>query len=371
MQYADLKRKNPEKKASGKKNRKYYYLAAVVGALALFVIFFGDIAKAVFDPISVVATVSGVDLKETDGRTNILLLGSDRRSSGLHTGVLTDTILVASLGRVDKNIALISIPRDLWVEYAPGKESRINEIYSKKTDGGIAGLRSVVEDVLGIPLHYHLILDFGLFTEVVDTLGGVQVDVETSFKDYEYPIEGKENDLCGRTAEEIEEDPEDMFLTKKYPCRYETLSFQVGDQLMDGATALKYVRSRKGTNGEGTDFARSRRQQKVIMAIKDKMTSVETLINPKRLKELYDSYQANVDTDIDFPTIQQFYLLSQQIDFAGLRTVVLDDRSTAESGGLLYSPVNNILYDGRYVLIPRAGDYSQIRAFVQKYLFEY
>jgi len=84
---------------------------------------------------------------------------------------------------------------------------------------------------------------------------------------------------------------------------------------------------------------------------------------------LYDSYAKNVDSNIDFSTAQGFYLLSQKIDFGTFRTVVLDDRSKANDGGLLYSPEDTSLYGGAYVLIPRVGDYSQIHAYVQKYIF--
>ena len=138
---------------------------------------------------------------------------------------------------------------------------------------------------------------------------------------------------------------------------------------MDGETALKYVRSRKGTNDEGTDFARSRRQQRVIMAIKNKMLSLETLIDLPKLKDLYDAYSDNVDTNIGFDDIQSFYLLSRKIDFETLRSIVLDDRSGANEGGLLYHPTDTSLYGGAYVLVPLAEDYSQLHAYVQRYIF--
>jgi anionic cell wall polymer biosynthesis LytR-Cps2A-Psr (LCP) family protein len=138
---------------------------------------------------------------------------------------------------------------------------------------------------------------------------------------------------------------------------------------MDGDTALKYVRSRKGNNGEGTDFARSKRQQKVIMAIKDKALTLGTIMDVTKLKELYDLYRNNVDTNIDFGDVQGFYLLSQQIEFDSVRSIVLDDRSGANEGGLLYHPSDASLYGGAYVLLPRIGDYSQIHAYVQRYIW--
>jgi anionic cell wall polymer biosynthesis LytR-Cps2A-Psr (LCP) family protein len=138
---------------------------------------------------------------------------------------------------------------------------------------------------------------------------------------------------------------------------------------MNGKTALKYVRSRHGDNNEGTDFARSKRQQNVISAIKNKAMSTKTLLNPVKLKELYDAYAKNVDTNVTMSNVQSFYLLSQQVDFNKIISVVLDDRSEAVEGGLLYAPEDNTLYGGQYVLIPKIEDYSQIHAYVQKYLF--
>jgi polyisoprenyl-teichoic acid--peptidoglycan teichoic acid transferase len=173
--------------------------------------------------------------------------------------------------------------------------------------------------------------------------------VDNSFDDYTYPIEGKEN------APENE--------------RYETLHFTAGPTQMDGKLALKFVRSRHGNNNEGTDFARAKRQQKVMLAVKDKAMSAQTLLNPSKLSDLYDAYSKNVDTDIDFGTAQGFYLLSQKVDFAKIKSIVLDDRSSSEQGGLLYSPTDTSLYGGAYVLIPRAGDYSQLHAYVQRYIF--
>ncbi len=308
-----------------------------------------------FDPISIVATVSASDLRETDGRTNLLLLGSDKRMAGTIESELTDTLLVVSIGRVEHDVVLISLPRDLWVKDSRGAKSKINAVYTlNKEDqsdivtGGEA-IMQVASDVLGVPVHYYSVINFELFKDVVDILGGVEVEVERSFTDYSYPVEGKENAPLSE--------------------RYETIEFKEGLQNMDGDAALKFVRSRKGTNGESTDFARSERQQKVISAIKNKALSIETLINPIKIKELYDIYSNEIDTNIMFNDVQSFYLLSQQVDFNRITSIVLDDRSAADEGGLLYSPVDDELYGGAYVLIPKVGDFSQLHAYVQRYLF--
>jgi LCP family protein required for cell wall assembly len=313
---------------------------------------FKDHILAAFNPISVIANVSKVDLKETDGRTNILILGSDRRVIGAESSrsVLTDTILVASIGKVDKDVVLISLPRDLWVKSPNGYSGKLNAVYAmSQEDEEPNNLKTVIQDVLGIPIHYHVMVSFDLFKEIVDILEGVEVTIDKTFTDRYYPIEGKEN------APEAE--------------RYETVVFNAGTQIMNGETALKFVRSRHGDNDENTDFARSRRQQKIIMAIKNKALSFQTLVNPIKLKELYEAYASNTDTNVDFASVNSFYLLSQQINFDRVVSIVLDDRSSANEGGLLYAPTDTTLYNNQYVLLPQTGDYTQIHAFVQKYLF--
>jgi polyisoprenyl-teichoic acid--peptidoglycan teichoic acid transferase len=357
MKYSDVKIKHTKKKS---KSPKW-----VVWAIVLVVGFLGfmllkNIKNADFNPISIVTSVAAADLKETDGRINVLVLGSDRRSnSGVVYSELTDTMLVASIGRYTHDVVLISIPRDLWVEDSRGYHMKINSVYTldglDQTTGiidhnkGTEELTKIIEKVLGIPIHYHVLVNFQMFTDMVDQLGGIEIDVEKEFTDREYPIEGKEN------APENE--------------RYETVHFSAGKQTMNGEQALKFSRSRHGDNGEGTDFARSRRQQKVIMAVKDKALSVQTIINPNKLIELYNTYSQNVQTNMDLGTIQNFYLLSQQIKFDKVQSIVLDDRSEADAGGLLYHPEDASLYGGAYVLIPRTGNYTQIHAYVQKYIF--
>ncbi len=332
----------------------------VVGLVAGLLLIRGNF-KNILNPISIVANMSSVNLKENDGRTNVLILGSDKRSKSDEGSNLTDTVLIASIGKVDKDVVLISIPRDLWVKWldSEGKDhySKVNAIYPIQNaidpDGneGSTQLMAALEDILGIRLHYYTIINFDLFREIIDTLGGIQVTVDATFTDHFYPIEGMEN-------APVESD------------RYETVTFTTGSQVMNGDTALKYVRSRHGDNGEGTDFARSKRQQKVIEAIKNKALSTQTLLNPSKIKELYDIYSRNIDTNLDLQTLQSFFVLSQQIDFSKVVSIVLDDRSEATTGGgLLYAPEDTTLYGNQYVLIPKTGDYSQIHAYVQKYLF--
>lgn len=418
MRYQDLKsvKKNtkkakPKNSANSSNNSPKTFLPKLIFFVALVIIVgwgtlshFGGKAKAALNPITLVSsTGKSINLAKTDDRTNVLILGSDRRADDpKNTPARADTILVASIGHSDGKVVLISIPRDLWVSSPVCGRCKITEVYAyayaAESPSPEGVLQKVVEEVLGIPIHYYGVVNFALFEDIIDTLGGITVDVENAFDDYEYPVEGKETDTCGLSQKEADEllaknlaDPvskdseskenkenkeksktEEVYpkpITELFPCRYEHVHFEKGTQKMDGKTALKYVRSRHGTNNEDTDFARSARQQRVIMAIKQKAFSLGTLLNPKKIQELYSLYKDSIITNVDFATLQGFYLLSQKVNFSEIKSVVLDDRSTAESGGLLYSPVDTSLYGGKYVLLPLAGNYSQIHAYIQKFLF--
>jgi polyisoprenyl-teichoic acid--peptidoglycan teichoic acid transferase len=384
MNYVDLKsgaRKSAKKTGGDKKGFFSYLLAIIaVGMIALVVINAARIKTALagmLDPINIVSTVSGSrgeKLKETDGRTNVLILGTDQRSFGDQMGsMLTDTIMIISVGKSTEDAVIISLPRDLWVESSQGGRYKINELYGSyggKDGTGSAEILKAVQDVLGVPVHYYGVVNFALFEESINTLGGIDVNVENSFEDYEYPIEGKEADRCGRSDEEIEDmGGKGQSYVEIFPCRYEHLKFVKGPTKMNGETALKYSRSRHGNGGENTDFARAKRQQNVIMAVKQKALSPQTLLDFSKIKSLYELYSKNVDTSLDLSSLQVFYTLAQSADFNNTRTLVLDDRSESENGGLLYAPTDLTLYGGKYVLIPKAGDYSQIHAYIQKYLF--
>ena len=215
---------------------------------------------------------------------------------GTHDGAyLTDTMIVVHVDPKTQKIFLISIPRDIWIKIPTdgtnGKYWKLNAAYTlgldntqfpnklpefKGTDGGGRLAEYAVGQVTGLTIPYFVGLDFSGFTHTIDTLGGVDINVNPAFTDPEYPIEGKEADLCGHTPEEIPALDAQVATTAAelvYPCRYETLHFDKGLQHMDGATALKYVRSRHSME-DGTDFGRAQRQRKLILAVKQKVFSI-------------------------------------------------------------------------------------------------
>lgn len=287
---------------------------------------------------------TGVDLKSQDGRTNILLLGI---GGGSHAGAdLTDTILVVSLDTKRKKMAMISVPRDLWSDTLKDK---INSAYhygeEKKQGGGLTLAKVIVEDVVGLPIHYVFLIDFSGFESVIDIVGGIDISVPQAFTDSEFPIAGKENDLC-------DGDP-------KFLCRYESVSFRSGDQHMDGETALTYIRSRHAEGDEGSDFARGRRQQEVLVALQETLRNPTTWVPPSRAMLLFKAFDEASTTDM---RIGEFATVGKVIVKMGHQ-----ETKRISFVDLLVEPP--LWLYGRYTLVPKES-FSAIYEYIKTQLEE-
>lgn len=280
-----------------------------------------------------------------NGRTNILVMG--KSGKGQTAPDLTDTMIVLSVSHTKPDISSISFSRDIWI---PEIRAKINSAYywgnQKNPGGGINLAKETVGKILGIQIQYGVVIDFSGFKDIVDVLGGINVNVEHSFTDTNYPIAGKENDTCGGDI--------------TYKCRYETIHFDKGIQFMNGETALKFVRSRMAKGDEGTDFAREARQQEVIQAIKEKVLSQQILLNPIKIWNLYQVTIKNIETNI--PLSADAILTRRMFDVRGnVSSYVLPEN-------LLYNPPISARYDFQYVFVPKAGDWSQVQDFIEKSL---
>jgi LCP family protein required for cell wall assembly len=203
-------------------------------------------------------------------RINILVLGIDRRDDE-EGPWRTDTMIVATFDPKTRSAGMLTIPRDLYVPIpAPGAgENRINtaNFYgdsSKYPGGGPALAKKTVEYNFAIPIHYYVVVDFDGFRNVIDALGGIEIDVAEAIDDPEYPTE-------------------DYGVTH--------LQIPAGRQHMDGDMALKYARSRKSTS----DFDRSRRQMQVILAARDKALKINALAQaPQLLAQLSGALETDM-----------------------------------------------------------------------------
>lgn len=306
-----------------------------------------------------------ITLKKTDNNINVLLLGI---GGGTHEGPdLTDTIIFANIEPSKKEINLISIPRDIWI---PAFEAKINSAYStgeEKDHKGILTVATTVENVTGKKIDYTVVGDFSGFKSLVDLLGGVDVEVKNTFDDYEYPITGAEQDLCGHSEDELPLLSTASSQLEVFPCRYQHVHFEKGTQHMDGATALIYVRSRHALSDEGSDFARSARQSQVILATKSKALSLGTFSNPIRVIGIYNVIKDNIKTDIDTSEFDDFIRLGNNMKDAKITHYAIDAGSEKEKKpGLLVNPILSDQYKYQWVLVPRIGegDFSEIHSYV-------
>lgn len=285
-----------------------------------------------------------IDVPGKQGRFNLLILGVG--GAGHEASDLTDAIMVVLTNQKSNKILLVSLPRDIWIE---PYQTKINSLYHY---GGFELSTQEVAKVVGQPMNKVLLVDFAVFKEIIDFVGGIDVNVERTFDDYYYPILGKEDDECGG-------DP-------KLSCRYEHLHFEAGWQAMTGQQALKFVRSRHAQGEEGTDFARNARQQKVILALKNKIFSPEILGDPKKLWGLWQIIGKNIKTDISqknfLPLAKFFFPFWHGVQ---LENIVLNGGALGGKG-LLYHPQYHP--SGQWVLLPVGGNWERVREFIGQQL---
>lgn len=360
---------------------KILIASATLTILTIISIKFFNLDKYIFKgPATVIQLITNTGLKSDNGRVNVLLLGIGGQG---HEGPdLTDTIILASIDKDGKDVALISIPRDLWVQSLSAKINHAYAYGEEKDKKGLQAAKNAVSTIFGIPVHYAARVDFNGFIKATDLVGGLNIEVENSFTDPKYPISGKEDDLCGLTIEVREIDGVSQKVAKDatgsaipldkindendpFTCRFETLKFTKGPTHMDGTTTLKFVRSRHGTNDEGSDFARSARQQKVILGLRQEVLSAQTLLNPKTIIELISTFGDSIDTDIKNEEIPLLVRLGKKIEPQDVRRVVLD--AGREPSVLDYGIPQN--FQGQSVLVPKSGSWTDLAEYVQGEIF--
>jgi len=238
-----------------------------------------------------------------EGQINFLVMGLDRRPAEGTTPTRTDTMFVLSIDRKTKVAGILGIPRDLWVEI-PNKagtgyfDSRINTAYATGelqdySGGGAALVKDVIEHNLGITIDHYVVIDFQGFIKVIDDLGGVDVYVEQQIDDPYYSETEKPGD-------------------------YHPLHFKVGEQHMNGQTALDYARTRF----DASDLDRIHRQQQVIFAAIDAATQ-QRLVNVNSLASLWSKYKDAIVTDINDIQAPGFAALAAKIDPTNIRALSL------------------------------------------------
>ena len=258
-------------------------------------------------------------------RITVLLLGVDEREQ--ESGPWrTDTMMLLTLDPTSQQAGVLSIPRDLWVPIPGHKDGRINtahflgDLYAY--EGGGPGLAvDTVEYNLGVPIDYYVRINFQAFVTLVNQIGGIDVYVEEAIYDPLYP---------------------------DHAYGYDPLSIEAGWQHFDGEMALKYARTRHTSN----DFDRARRQQQVMMAVLDRVTSYELLPQLARTApQVYETVQASVSTDLALDQILALGNLATSVDKDSIRRGVIDQTCTQPW----------VTPDGAQVLVPLRDRIREVR----------
>ena len=268
-------------------------------------------------------------------RTNVLILGM---GGAQHEGpYLTDTIILASIKPSTKQIGLLSIPRDLYVpipNYGWRKINSANALgVAESKDGGLLTSK-VVSNVFDLPIHYWARVDFNLFKEMIDELGGVEIEVEQGFVDNQFP---------------------------GVNFSYRVVSFEKGLQTMDGERALQFARSRHGTNREDSDFARAKRQQKILYAIKEKFEKEDIISQPRKIWGFYNALKDNLSTNLDLSQSIRLAKLIAEVDYEDIVTKVIE----TEPNGPLKS---EITLQGAFVLKTKEGNFKKLAKIAENLL---
>ena len=253
--------------------------------------------------------------EQEDNRWDVLILGI-RGSDDPDGGLLSDSILLFSLDKETSRASLISIPRDLYVNLPGLAKGKINEIYEK----GIARRKEndfskeIFSRLTGVYVDNVIVFDFKTFKEIVDALGGIEIELKKPFEE-------------------------------KNQWGYE-FSLPAGPNHLNGQDALYFARSRYSTS----DFDRSLRQQQIILAIKDKAFSAGVLSNPIKLGSILKSINKNIVTDLNIFDTGNIIKLANSFD-SEKSQLILGHLST-----------ENILYqtfqDDIYILQPQNDDWN-------------
>ncbi|AGB41826.1 cell envelope-related function transcriptional attenuator common domain protein [Halobacteroides halobius DSM 5150] len=255
-----------------------------ISSLLLATVFIAGIGFVIFNKSFFDATPKQVKEKNErrevnlEDKFNLVVLGSDAKKKGLRR---SDTIMVASFNLETKQVGLLSIPRDTRVKI-PGYKGyhKINAAYSY---GGLDLTIKTIEDYLKIPLDYHLQIDYQGFVALVNTLGGIEINVE---KDLHYV-----DQAAGLN-----------------------IDIEAGQQKLTGQEALEYVRFRHDALG---DIGRIRRQQKFLKAASKQVLSFKTLL---KTPELISKFREHVVTDLEFTKL---FKLATIVDDFQLEQVVM------------------------------------------------
>ncbi|TXG77918.1 LytR family transcriptional regulator [Patescibacteria group bacterium] len=298
----------------------------------------------------------GATLKtDENGRSNILVFGTSEDDPG-HKDAganLTDSIMIVSLNQETKDAVMISVPRDLWVDYGEGcmsgYEGKINVVYEcgagddNDEPAGAKKLMDIVGDSFGLDIQYYAHVNYTVVRDTVNAVGGVTVEIDSD--DPRGILDRNFDWACN------------------YRCHY--VKWPNGPAQLNGDQALALARARNAAGGYGLgggNFDREQYQQKIIVALKDKAASVGTLANPVAVTNILDALGNNVRTNFSAAEVKTLINLASEIPSSSIRRVNL-----VETGKAVLTTGN---VNGQSTVQPRAGtyDFSEVQEFIRKKL---
>ena len=344
-------RRGHKAKEPGRWKRRFRRASLVFGSLVLVAgVWFGlkfykDIAKLTGNknPFSLLSVFHPAPLKNQDGRVNILVAANSADDPGHNGANLTDSIMVLSIDTRKNTALMLSIPRDLWVNIPGVGHSKINAAYP---NGGMNKLQNVVQNNLGLTIDYQALVNYGAFRDLVNSVGGITITVQSSDKRgiYDPDLDYTTRNCCALA---------------KYPN---------GPVTLNGKQALNLARARGDAYGsygyDQSDFTRTMYQRKMLLAVKDKASQSSVIANPFKVSSLVDAVGNNIKTNLQLDEIETLYSYMKKIDDSKIDSYNINTLKGQNSTMLQ----NYTSPDGQSALIPAAGldDFSDIEAQINK-----
>lgn len=349
--------------------RKKFFIAAVI-VVAAFGVLFAYKAGRTITVISgseeefwkEVASGFAPLPKPEKNRIDILILGIrgyDGKSEWGNGEWLADTIILVSLNTLNNQAAIISIPRDLYVNIPGHGKDKINAAYAigetrNRNGGGLQLTKTIASMVTGAYVDHAASIDFRGFGRIIDQLGGITIYRNTPFvESKQWLLDGREGKRYWRLIKSGSATSTATSTEASVPVSWE-FYVPAGTNVMDSEEALYYARSRYSSS----DFDRMRRQQEVIDAVKSKALNLGVLANPFQLIRILDTLEKDVRTDMSLREMKDLAALAAKLKIQEFRRAVLD---SSENGLLVEDKV-----DGLYVLLPKSGDYQEIQRLIRE-----
>lgn len=300
----------------------------------------------------------------TNGWKHVLLLGADEvagRPEGVNaSNVLTDSVIIISLHLQSGKIVQYALPRDLWIDVY---KTKINALYHygflRTPEEPTLFVKQVIQEITGVSVHNVVVLKLSTVAEIIDVLGGLDIEVKRTFEDKLFPKSGV-----------------DVATVRDPKLLYETVQFIQGTEHMFGERALVYLRSRHSTDEiEGTDEGRIARQKQVIQALLSALLKKEFVADPTKLGKLYAIYSRNFGSSVSVEdgsaTIRT---LLESMSMRNQSNILFSQKTLSIQGngnkGVLYHPINLRAYGGQWVYIPVKGDFSAMQNEIQGFYEE-